>query len=140
MFGKTGITGIHSTEFKDGVAVQTDEQKKQADLDKPSQFVLQNKVDPYVYATSKNQDILKVQKASLDVIAKAGIVNPFLSYNSQTAAKNPDSYKKMSAAMTKYVLGEAQWAEVQKEIDAWNNGLGVQITKELVDQYNEDHK
>ncbi|MNF89713.1 hypothetical protein D3C84_722490 [compost metagenome] len=83
---------------------------------------------------------MKVQKASLDIISKAGIENPFLSYNSQVASKNPDSYKKMSAAMTKYVLGESKWEDVQKEIDAWTNGLGGQITKELLDQYNEDHK
>lgn len=140
VFSKTGIIGVHSTEFKNGIAVMNDEQKKQADLDKPSQFVLQNKVDPYVYATSKNEEILKKQKATLDVISKAGVANPFLSYNSPTAAKNPDSYKKLSAAMTKYVLGETQWADAQKEIDAWVSGVGVQITKELLDQYNEDHK
>lgn len=139
-FAKTGVIGLHASELKDGVAVQTDEQKKQFDLDKPSQFVLENKADPYTYATAKDQAILKVQKASLDIISKAGIENPFLSYNSQVASKNPDSYKKMSAAMTKYVLGESKWEDVQKEIDAWTNGLGGQITKELLDQYNEDHK
>ena len=140
VFSKTGIIGVHSTEFKNGIAVMNEEQKKRSDLDKPSAFVLQNKVDPYVYATSKNEEILKKQKATLDVISKAGVVNPFLSYSSPTAAKNPDSYKKMGAAMTKYVLGETQWTEVQKTIDDWTNGLGVQITKELLDQYNEDHK
>ncbi|MDF2926447.1 MAG: hypothetical protein K0R57_5361 [Paenibacillaceae bacterium] len=140
VFSKIGVPGLHGTEFKDGVAVQTEEQKKQYDLDKPSQFVLQNKVDPYIYATSKIPAILQVQKASLDAISKIGISNPFLSYNSQAAAKNPDSYKKMNAVMTKYVIGETQWSEVQKEIDAWTNGLGAQITKDLLDQYNEDHK
>ncbi|MEK8127266.1 extracellular solute-binding protein [Paenibacillus filicis] len=139
-FSKTGVIGVHATELKNGIAVQTEEQKKQADLDKPSQFVLENRVDPYVYATSKNPEILKVQKASLDTISKFGIPNPFLSYNSQAASKNPDSYKKMSAVMTKYVLGEAKWEDVQKEIDAWSNGVGAQITKELLEQYNEDHK
>ncbi|RTE11657.1 extracellular solute-binding protein [Paenibacillus whitsoniae] len=140
VFGKAGIIGVHSSEMKDGVAVQTEDQKKLYDLEKPSTFVLQNKFDPYVYATSKDQAILKVQKALLDVISKAGVENPFLSYNSQVASKNPDSYKKMSAIMTKYVLGESKWDDVQKEIDAWTSGLGAQITKELQDQYNEDHK
>lgn len=140
VFGKAGVSGIHSSDFKDGIAVQSEEQKKQFDLDKPSQFVLQNKADPYVYASSKDPSILKVQKASLDTISKFGVLNPFLSYNSQTSAKNPDSYKKMNAVMTKFVLGEAKWEDVQKEIDAWTNGLGAQITKDLMDQYNEDHK
>lgn len=140
VFAKAGILGVHSSEMKDGVAVQTEEQKKLYDLEKPSQFVLQNRVDPYVYATSKDPAILKVQKASLDAIAKVGVENPFLSYNSAAASKNPDSYKKMSAVMTKYVLGEGAWTDVQKEIDAWTNGIGAQITKELLDQYNEDHK
>ncbi|WP_284641527.1 extracellular solute-binding protein [Paenibacillus silviterrae] len=139
-FSKAGVTGIHSSEFKNGIAVQTEEQKKQYDLDKPSQFVLQNRVDPYVYASSKDPAILQKQKASLDTISKFGIENPFLSYSSQTSSKNPDTYKKMSAAMTKYVLGEAKWDDVQKEIDTWSNGLGAQITKELLDQYNEDRK
>ncbi|MGG1519529.1 extracellular solute-binding protein [Paenibacillus oryzisoli] len=139
-FAKTGVIGVHASELKDGIAVQTDDQKKQFDLDKPSQFVLENKADPYTYATAKDPAILKVQKASLDVISKAGIENPFLSYNSQVASKNPDSYKKMSAVMTKFVLGESKWDDVQKEIDAWTTGLGAQITKELQDQYNEDHK
>lgn len=140
VFSKAGIIGIHSSEFKDGITVQTDEQKKQYELDKPNQFVLQNRVDPYVYASSKDQEILQVQKASLDTISQFGIQNPFLSYNSETSSKNPDSYKKMSAVMTKYVLGEAKWEDVQKEIDAWASGLGAQITKDLLDQYNEDHQ
>ncbi|CQR56726.1 family 1 extracellular solute-binding protein [Paenibacillus riograndensis SBR5] len=139
-FSKAGVTGIHSSDFKEGIAVQTEEQKKQYDLDKPSQFVLENRVDPYVYAGSKDPEILKAQKATLDVISKAGIENPFLSYNSATASKNPDSYKKMSAVMTKYVLGEGTWDDVQKEIDAWTNGTGAQITKDLLDQYNAEHK
>ncbi|THF73624.1 extracellular solute-binding protein [Cohnella fermenti] len=138
-FSKAGVTGIHSSEFKDGVAVQTEEQKAQYDLDKPSAFVLENRSDPYVYASSKVPAILEVQKKSLDVISEFGIVNPFLTYNSETAAKNPDSFSKMSAVMTQYVLGEADWAAVQKEIDAWANGVGIKIKQELLDQYNVDH-
>lgn len=138
-FSKAGVTGIHSSDFKDGVAVQTEEQKKQYDLDKPSQFVLENRVDPYVYASSKEPEILAQQKATLDIISKIGVENPFLSYNSQFASKNPDSYKKMSAVMTKYVLGEGTWEDVQKEIDTWTNGAGGQIAKELLDQYNAAH-
>ncbi|UQZ35702.1 hypothetical protein C2I18_20550 [Paenibacillus sp. PK3_47] len=139
-FSKAGVTGIHSSDFKDGVAVQTEEQKQQYDLDKPSQFVLENRVDPYIYANSKVPEILEVQKASLDIISKIGVENPFLSYNSETASKNPDSYKKMSAVMTKFVLGEGTWDDVQKEIDAWTNGTGVQIAQELLDQYNAEHQ
>lgn len=139
-FSKAGVIGVHASEFKDGVAVQTDEQKKQYDLDKPSQFILENRVDPYVYANSKVPEILAVQKASLDAISKAGVENPFLAYTSETAGKNPDSYKKMSTVMTKYVLGEGSWDDVQKEIDAWNGGVGAQITKDLFDQYKADHQ
>lgn len=139
-FSKAGVTGIHSSDFKDGIAVQTEEQKQQYDQDMPSLFVLENRVDPYVYANSKVPEILEVQKASLDTISKIGVENPFLSYNSATASKNPDSYKKMSAVMTKFVLGEGTWEDVQKEIDAWTNGTGAQITKDLLDQYNAEHQ
>ncbi|NUU76780.1 extracellular solute-binding protein [Paenibacillus xylanilyticus] len=137
-FSKTGVIGVHASDYKDGIVVQTEEEKKQYDVDKPSQFVLENRVDPYVYATSKEPDILAVQKASLDTISQHGIENPFLIYNSQTASKNPDSYKKMSAIMTKYVIGEVEWEPVQNEIDVWTNGIGAQITKELMDQYQAD--
>ncbi len=139
-FYKAGITGVHNSEIKNGIASQTDEQKKLFDLEKPNQFILQNMVDPYIYANAKTAPVIEKQKASLDVISKAGIASPFQSYTSQTAAKNPDTYKKLGAAMTKYVLGESQWTDVQKEIDAWTTGLGAQITKDLLDQYNEDHK
>lgn len=108
-------------------------------LDKPNNFILENRADPYVYANSKEPDILALQKTTLDTISKIGVENPFLSYNSQYASKNPDSYKKMSAVMTKYVLGEGAWEDVQKEIDTWTEGPGVQITKELQDQYNAEH-
>ncbi|MBN2980301.1 MULTISPECIES: extracellular solute-binding protein [Cohnella] len=139
-FSKAGIIGVHSSEFKDGIAVQTEEQKKQYDLDKPSQFILENRVDPYVYANSKVPEILEMQKKSLDTISQFGIANPFLPYNSPTAAKNPDSFKKMSAVMTQYVLGEAEWPAVQAEIDAWAGGVGAQIKQELLDQYNADQQ
>ncbi|WP_058302491.1 extracellular solute-binding protein [Gorillibacterium timonense] len=139
-FSKAGVTGIHSSEFKDGVAVQTDEQKKQYDLDKPSAFILENRSDPYVYASSKDPAILVVQKASLDVISQHGVSNPFIAYNSATASKNPDSYKKMTVAMTKYILGELDWNAVQKEIDAWTQGTGAKITQDLFEQYQADHK
>lgn len=139
-FSKAGVTGIHSSDFKDGIAVQTEEQKQQYDQDMPSLFVLENRVDPYVYANSKVPEILEVQRASLDTISKIGVENPFLSYNSATASKNPDSYKKMSAVMTKFVLGEGTWEDVQKEIDAWTKGTGAQITKDLMDQYNAEHQ
>ncbi|WP_379151102.1 extracellular solute-binding protein [Paenibacillus sp. sgz5001063] len=138
-FSKTGINGVHSSGLKDGVAVQTDEQKKLYDLEKPSLFVLENRTNPYVYANSKEQDILKVQMESLDRISKVGIENPFLSYSSETASKNPNLLQKMSAAMTKYVLGEGSWDNVQQEIDAYSNGTGSQIAKEMMDQYNADH-
>ncbi|GGG01597.1 putative ABC transporter peptide-binding protein YtcQ [Paenibacillus albidus] len=139
-FSKAGVIGVHASEFKDGVAVQTEEQLKQYDLDKPSAFVLENRVDPYVYATSKDQEILKKQKESLDTISKFGIENPFLPFSSETASKNPDSYKKMNAVMTKYVLGEGTWDNVQAEIDAWSNGTGATITQELLEQYQAEHK
>ncbi|MFD1909491.1 hypothetical protein ACFSQ7_44360 [Paenibacillus rhizoplanae] len=45
----------------------------------------------------------------------------------------------MSAVMTKYVLGEGAWEDVQKEIDTWTKGSGEQITKELLDQYHTEH-
>lgn len=139
-FSKAGVTGIHSSDFKDGVAVQTEEQKKQYELDKPNNFILENRADPYVYANSKEPEILTLQKTVLDTISTIGVENPFLSYNSQYASKNPDSYKKMSAVMTKYVLGEGTWEDVQKEIDTWTTGAGVQITKELLDQYRAEHQ
>lgn len=139
-FSKAGVTGVHSSDFKDGVAVQTEEQKALYELDKPSQFILENRTDPYVYASSKVQEILEQQKTVLDTISQYGIVNPFLNYNSQTASKNPDSYKKMSAVMTKYVLGEESWEDVQKEIDAWTSGTGAQITKDLMDQYSAEQQ
>ncbi|SDC76885.1 putative aldouronate transport system substrate-binding protein [Paenibacillus sp. UNCCL117] len=139
-FSKAGVIGVHASDFKDGLPVQTEDQKKLFDLEKPSAFVLQNRVDPYIYANSKNPKILEAQKASLDVIAKYGVPNPFLSYSSQTATKNPDTYKKLSAVMTQYVLGEATWEAVQKEIDAWTAGTGAVITKELLEQYKADHK
>ncbi|MEK4059204.1 MULTISPECIES: extracellular solute-binding protein [Paenibacillus] len=139
-FYKGGVTGIHSNGLKDGIVTQTEEQLKQADLDKPNSFILENRIDPYVYATSKEADILAIQKASLDTISKFGIENPFLAYNSETASKNPDSYKKMNAVMTKYVLGEGTWDDVQKEIDAWTKGTGAQITKDLMDQYKADNQ
>jgi putative aldouronate transport system substrate-binding protein len=139
-FSKAGVIGVHASDFKDGLPVQTEDQKKLFDLEKPSAFVLQNRVDPYIYANSKVPEILEVQKASLDVIAGYGIPNPFLSYSSATAAKNPDTYKKMSAAMTQYVLGETTWEAVQKEIDAWTAGDGAVIAKELLEEYNADQQ
>ncbi|MNP68848.1 hypothetical protein D3C76_1648610 [compost metagenome] len=96
-------------------------------------------MNPYVYANSQEQDILKVQMESLDRISKVGIENPFLSYTSETASKNPNLLQKMSAVMTKYVLGAGSWDNVQQEIDAYTNGTGLQIAKEMMDQYNADH-
>lgn len=46
----------------------------------------------------------------------------------------------MNAVMTKYVLGEGTWDDVQKEIDAWTKGTGAQITKDLMDQYKADNQ
>ena len=139
-FSKAGVIGVHASDFKDGLPVQTEEQMKLFELEKPSAFVLENRVDPYIYANSKVPEIREAQRASLDVIANYGIANPFLSYSSQTATKKPDTYKKMSAVMTQYVLGEATWEAVQKEIDAWTAGDGAVIAQELLEQYNADQK
>lgn len=140
VFGKTGVVGVHSNGLKDGVLDQTEEQKKQFELDKPDTFLLENRSDPYIYANSKVEEIREVQKKSLDVISKFGIENPFLSYSSATLAGNADSYKKINTALTRYVLGEVDWDAVQKEIEGWSSGVGAQIKGEMMEQYNADHK
>ncbi|WNR46070.1 extracellular solute-binding protein [Paenibacillus roseipurpureus] len=140
-FYKAGIIGYHSSEFKNGVAVRNEDQKKLWASERPDQFVLVNRYDPYIYAGSTNPDLRKKQMEALDAITKVGVENPLQGYNSQTGSKNPDIGKKLESALVKYVVGEGNWDEVQKEVDAVSkNPLTEQVKKELMDQYQEDHK
>jgi len=136
IFSKAGVIGIHSEKFENGVAVQTDAQKELTVAEIPSAFVLQNRYDPYNYAQSTDPEISKYQKEQLDILATVnGIANPFSGLNSPTMAQNPDHLKGVHSMSLKYVMGEAEWDEVQKEIDAWANGIGGTILSEFMEQY-----
>lgn len=136
IFSKAGVIGVHSEKFENGVAVQTEEQKELTAAEIPSAFVLQNRYDPYNYAQATDPEVNKYQKEQLDLLEEAnGIANPFSGLNSPTAAQNPDHLKGVNAAALKYVMGETEWDEVQKEIDAWSTGIGANILAEFMEQY-----
>jgi putative aldouronate transport system substrate-binding protein len=141
IFSKTGVIGVHSSEFKNGIAVQTEEQRKKMTADVPSAFVLENRYDPYNYAGSSDPEINKYQKEMLDMLEKVeGVPNPFSSYNSTTAAQNPDHLKSFSAVALKYVVGEVGWDAVQNEIDKWEKTYGTKILNEMMEQYKRDQQ
>ncbi|QGQ98434.1 extracellular solute-binding protein [Paenibacillus psychroresistens] len=139
-FYQTGVVGVHSSGLKNGIAEKTPEQEKAYANDRIDVFVMENRYDPYYYTKSTtNPDVVKTSKSILDAISKIGIANPFLPYISETAGKNPDILKPLTAAATKYVMGEGEYDSVQKEIDVWAAGTGETILKEYLDQYSKDH-
>jgi len=139
---KAGVQGVHYTKYdkETGAVERTDDQKKLFDKEKPQLLVLQNAYDKYIYADSQVADIKKAQKAVLDAFDPVGVPNPFISFVSETASKNPDHQKKLTAAAVNYVMGSGTWESVQAEVDAWAQGPGAQIMKEYMDQYNESKK
>lgn len=140
--GKAGVQGIHYNSFnKDlGVAERSDDQKKLYDKERPNLLILQNEYTKYTYADSQVPEIHKAQQDILDAFDNIGVANPFIAFLSDTAGKNPDHAKKITDAAVKYVMGQGKWETVQDEIDAWSNGVGAQILKEYMDQYNESKK
>lgn len=139
---KAGIPGVHYTKYdkESGAVERNEEQKKLYDKEKPMLLVLQNAYDKYIYADSQVPEIKKAQKEVLDGFDQVGVPNPFIAFVSETASKNPDHQKKLSAAAVNYVMGTGNWEAVQAEIEAWSKGLGAQIMKEYMDQYNESKK
>ncbi|UKS28763.1 extracellular solute-binding protein [Paenibacillus sp. HWE-109] len=139
-FAKTGVIGVHSNGYIDGVVHRTPEQTNVFNAERPDQWVLENRYDPYIYANSTRPEVLAAQKSALDAISTIGIENPFIFYASSTLAKTPDHLKNVNEAMLKYVMGESTYEGVQNQIDAWSKGVGSSILKEYMDQYTAAHK
>ncbi|WP_144936358.1 extracellular solute-binding protein [Paenibacillus sp. 32O-W] len=142
IISKAGIEGVHYNKYDlaSGEIDRTEEQKKLYDKEKPAILILQNEYDKYYYASSLIPEVRQAQRAVLDEFEQAGVENPFLSILSPTLGKNPDHTKKLTEASTNYVLGKGEWDAVQAEIDAWSNGIGAQILKEYMDEYNASKK
>ncbi|WP_409346042.1 hypothetical protein [Paenibacillus sp. MBLB4367] len=140
-FMKAGISGMHSTSYKDGKVEQTPEQLKLFQEEMPNIWVLENRYDPYIYVNADaSAPVRQTMKDITDSFGKIGINNPFGGLISETNAKNPDNLKKLSTAALKYVIGEGTLDAVKAEIDSWTKTYGDQIAKEYMDQYNAQKK
>ncbi|WP_168122435.1 extracellular solute-binding protein [Paenibacillus sp. HB172176] len=138
---KTGVIGVHSSGFdENGLVVATDEQKQLKTDEGGSVWLLENRYNPYSYASSQDKALKEQQMAVLDEGMKHGVEDPFLLYTSQTLADNPDANQKISTAALQYVMGEGDWSVVEKAIASWQQGIGQKIKDEYMEQYSADRE